>query len=727
MNQSDRIDMTKSTELQLLEQLAARWGVQTTYVDMAGTRVRAAPETLRAALAALGVTAGETRDVRAALKEQIDREWNRIVEPVIVAWDGAARSAPLRLPARASHSIAFRLHLEDGRTHRWVSPIRELPMAEDVPIELAGYEVRLMTLPQLPWGYHSLEVETNERSARSLVVAAPTRSYSEPDAPRRWGIFAPIYSLHSGRSWGAGSLGEWNELVKLAAAQGGRVAGTLPLLASFLQGPGDSSPYAPASRLLWNEFYIDVARVPEFAASEAAQKRVRSPDFRRQITAQKQNLLVNYSREMALKRAVLEEMAEYFFSHDSKRRRDFHRFVRRHPDADRYARFRAVGERLGRNWQEWPERLRHGDLRRSDFAEPARRYHLYAQWLMHQQMDEMTSAMREREVCLYLDLPLGTSADSYDVWRERSIFVLGASGGAPPDPCFTRGQDWGFPPMHPHRIREQGYRYWLEHLRFQMRHADMLRIDHVMGLHRLYWIPHGLPATHGAYVTYPAEELYALLTLESHRHKTVVVGENLGTVPPEVNERLDRHGIRRMYVAQYEARPSQNDALPEPDRHVVASLNTHDMPPFAAYWKGLDVQDRYELGLLTRTMAHRERRRRRSSNRTLVKFLVQRGWLKAEQKEAGPVFQACLKFLAASSAETVLINLEDLWGEEESQNVPGTTAERSNWRRKTRLALEEIARSPEIATLLKQIDRLRSREPARERILSRERAPSFSH
>jgi 4-alpha-glucanotransferase len=231
----------------------------------------------------------------------------------------------------------------------------------------------------------------------------------------------------------------------------------------------------------------------------------------------------------------------------------------------------------------------------------------------------------------YLDLPLGVHPHSYDIWRERGAFVLDASGGAPPDAVFTGGQDWGFPPLHPEAIRQQRYRYYIATLRHQLRHTDLLRIDHVMGLHRLYWIPNGLAPRDGVYVRYPSNELYAILSLESHRHRTPIVGENLGTVPTYVNSTMARHSLHRMYVAQYELVGSVRKTLRAVPRDAVASLNTHDIAPFAAFWEGLDIDDRLDLGLLNPVGARIERKNRRALKNVLESFLQRLGWLKPSQ------------------------------------------------------------------------------------------------
>ncbi len=316
----------------------------------------------------------------------------------------------------------------------------------------------------------------------------------------------------------------------------------------------------------------------------------------------------------------------------------------------------------------------------------------------------MLASCRKCGVKFYLDLPLGVNPDGYDVWANQQLFANGASVGAPPDAFFTRGQDWGFPPLNPQTIRHQGYRYVIDYLRFQMRHTGVLRLDHVMGLHRLWWVPRGAGAADGAYVSYNAEELYAILCLESHRHQTVLVGENLGTVPPEVNRSMKRHGLRTMYVAQYEMQPNARRPLRDPPRDCVASINTHDMPMWAAHWKGLDIADRQRLGLLRPKEAREERKRRAKLRQALAGYLRRKKLLTAKPN-AQNVFAALVKFLCRSEAELVLVNLEDLWLETEPQNTPGTSSERVNWQRKARLSLEETFSRRDVTALLTELSK----------------------
>ncbi|MGH7845154.1 MAG: 4-alpha-glucanotransferase, partial [Candidatus Binatia bacterium] len=272
---------------------------------------------------------------------------------------------------------------------------------------------------------------------------------------------------------------------------------------------------------------------------------------------------------------------------------------------------------------------------------------------------------------------------------------------------FTKGQDWGFPPFHPEGLRDQEYRYYIDSLRHHMEHAVLLRIDHVMGLHRLFWVPHGLGPTEGAYVHYRADEFYAILNLESHRHKTKIVGENLGTVPPYVNRAMIQHGIRGMDVGQFGVHSDPARALEDPPADSVSSLNTHDTPTFAAFWEGLDIRDRQELGLLDPAQSRQEQESRRCQRESLATFLKQRGWLPDGANNSAAILQAWLAHLAHGPAEFLLVSLEDLWLETAPQNTPGTWKERPNWRRKTRHKFEQYAADPHLLEILRVVDQLR--------------------
>jgi 4-alpha-glucanotransferase len=504
----------------------------------------------------------------------------------------------------------------------------------------------------LPPGYHTLHANGHD----AMLIAAPMKAH--PPRERMWGIFAPLYGAHTQRSWGAGDLGDLLAYSSWVDHHGGGVVATLPMLAAFDDEP---SPYSPVSRLFWNELYLDVTRVPEIDPNDI--------DLGA-IAHLQQTREVDHAGVRREKRRVLERCAERFVP-----TLEFERFASYAKD---YAEFRAR-------------------IEQKDSA----KYHLYVQYRIAQQMREVANAARRLGAGLYLDFPLGVNPGGYDAHRYAHVFARGVSVGAPPDLFFTKGQNWGFPPFDPDALREDRYEYFRAAIRHHVAHAGILRIDHVMGLHRLYWIPEGADAKDGVYVRYNADELYAILVVESRRHGCTIVGEDLGTVPPEVPKKMARHGLRRMYVVQYEAKP-EAPALSEPPAASVASINTHDMPTFAAWWNARDVDDRVSMGLLDEVGAKRERETREKMKRELVASLVD-----GPTQDSQRVLEALLTHLASTAAEIVLVNLEDLWRELEPQNVPGVP-ERS-WKQKFRMSLEAARADGSIRRVVTNVNERRAR------------------
>ena len=710
-----------------LHQLCRMYGVQTVYIDGLGQRRQAPPEALLLVLKALGANIETLNDVPDALHERRKTLWDQVIEPVILVWDNEPLDIRLRLPdsstrgsENAKTTIVCRLTLEndpDGLEQDiqyWSCPLDDLPIRNLVFVGDELYMVMRWILPaSLPYGYHRLMLDISGQRYESLVISAPTKAFSscaessdwdEPSSSsdsKKWGVFCPTYALHSERSWGGGDLADLKTFRQWHTEQGALVTATLPMLASFLDKPYDPSPYSPASRLFWNEFYLDIHSIPEFDICPEAQIIYNSSEFQAEIKELQSARMVDYRRQMALKRKILEQLAEHFFTESSPRRADFDQYVQVNPAIKDYARFRAVGERQGTVWHNWPQSLQEGELSTDDYDPKIEQYHLYVQWLIAEQMETLSQDSRGGGCQLYLDLPLGANYDSFDVWRRPELFASDVSTGAPPDQLFLKGQNWGFPPMHPDEIRREGYRYFIDYLRHHMRHADMLRIDHVMGLHRLFWIPKGMEATDGLYVRYRADEMYAILCLESHRSRTTIIGEDLGTVPNYVRNSMDRHNFQRMYVLQFALTGDPENALLEVPTGTVTSINTHDTPPFAAFWHGKDIDNFLKLGLYTEEKAQMERNKRHHLKQTLIIYLHKEGLLPMSVADDLSILKACLNYLGRSSAGTVLINIEDLWLETKPQNVPGTSWERQNWQQKTRISLDEFKSKPLITEILR--------------------------
>lgn len=664
--------------LSALQRAARRSGIQTSFIDSVGQERFASEETLARMMAEL-----QTVDPSPKASP---------VEPVLVHWQ-----TPRRSLATTVWEKPRRIELE------WPGGGRRVPLRGVKMRELASGAFRVeLALPDLPAGYYDLIFALRSGEKRSMLISAPRKFYGE--LTRQWGLFVPLYAVHSEQSWGAGNFSDWQGLAQWVGKHGGAVVGALPIMSTFLDRPKcEPSPYSPVSRLFWNEFFIDVPELPEFKRSAAARRAVESARFQAAVRRFRASEWIDYSAEWASRREILSILAREFFSADSPRRAEFDRFLLARPEVRDYARFRAACDQSGVSWQAWEAQARAGKLRSRDYDETAAEFYAYSQWAAHEQINAALAACRGAGVKFYLDLPVGIDADGYDAWRFRDFFVRGVSAGAPPDCVFTQGQNWGLAPLHPRCIRELRYRYLIDYLRFQMRQTGLLRIDHVMGLHRLWWIPHGFPASAGAYVRYPADELYAILSVESHQSQTTLIGENLGTVPPEVNVSMDRHGLRRMYVVQGEL--PATGPLPQPETRVAASVNTHDMPMFAAHWQGLDILDRRDLGWIPSRDVPREKRQRAERRQNLMRFLRKQGLLARRASSRQAVLEGVLKFLARSPAETVLVTLEDLWGEERPQNVPGTSTERPNWRRKMSKTLEELRADPTVIAWLQSLRR----------------------
>jgi 4-alpha-glucanotransferase len=726
--------MTPSSGLRQLRQLASLYSVQTAYYDVLHRRQSASAESLLAVLPALGASVATPEDVREALRERKQEIWRRVLEQVTVAWDGEIGAhghtrvgahgrapLPVRLPVNKSGaSWKVNLKLETGEEQAWKLPGGDLPILESDEVEGVQYVIKGLALPdKLPWGYHrvALEVPGLPR-AETLIISTPIKAYSpyaegfdsaQPKGQSQaWGVFLPLYALR-GQNLASPSanFSHLEALAQWVGSLGGSIVATLPILAAFLDEPFEPSPYAPASRLLWNEYYVDVSRAPELEQCPEAQAILASSSFVQEIEQLRQSPLIDYRRGMALKRWVLEKLAQCCFDGASPQREALEQFIASQQCIEEYARFRATMEKQGAPWSSWPEPLQKGNLRPGDYDNEVKQYHLYAQWLAHEQVLELVRTGRDYGAELYLDLPLGVHPDGYDVWRYQDLFVREATAGAPPDAFFGQGQNWGFHPLHPEKLRQAGYDYYISYLRHHLETAGLLRIDHVMGLHRLFWVPQGLEASQGTYVRYPVEEFYAILSLESHRNKAVIVGEDLGTVPPQVRPAMLRHGLHRMYVVYFDMRDSPRQALGSVPANALASINTHDMPPFAAFWEGLDIRYREELGQQSKEGAEQELAQRKILDQALVAFLRQRGLLSRGSGNPEEVLQAILYWLGQSPASMVLVNLEDLWLETQPQNIPATGPERPNWRRKARYSLEEFSQMPQVVEVLQGLSNLR--------------------
>jgi len=644
-----------------LSELADAAGVLGGYHATTGAWVEASTTDLVRTLEAYGFDLDGAHDVRGLAAEVRARDGRRPLEPVLVAWDG--RLAGVRAGGADSHvDAAGRIDLESG---------------DRVDVVVAAGIVR--AAGRLPFGVHRLHVGDDV----ATVIAAPRTAWRPAaGSERRWGVFVPTYALRTSRTRGIGDLAALGATFDWLAGRGGQVVMTLPLLAAFLDAPAEVSPYTPVSRRFWNEGYLPLDGPAAAAPTDDGD-------------------LVDHTAVWDWRRPQLAAAAEAFFASGGSA--DLDAWESAHPLVGEYARFRAAGVRYGRDWRRWPARLP------ADVDPAEVRFHRYVQWRTDTALAALAGRVRPRGQILALDLPLGSHPDGFDVWRERHLFVEGMSAGAPPDDFFPLGQDWGFPPVHPERSRAEGHRYWRDCIRHHLRHAGLLRIDHVLGLARTFWVPHGVDPRSGVYVRGPIEELLAVVCLEAARAGAAVVGENLGTVPPEVTVTMVDHGLLGCSVGQFDLwRVGAEGRFPSPPQSVVATMNTHDTPTFSAFWSGADIGDRADLGLIDPAQATDERVRR-----VALRSAVAASFDLDEDAPAGTVLAAATVVQAGSDAAFVVVNVEDGWGALDPQNVPGTTVQRPNWRRRVAVPLERWDDTPGLVELLGAVTAARPR-PARD-------------
>ena len=566
----------------------------------------------------------------------------------------AARVIVVRAGNRREVAGPGRIDLEDGGT---------LDVGRVLPADL-------------PPGYHALSLRDDAEPTRLIV--APRRCPAP--ARRGWGWAAQLYATRSTASWGIGDLADLRRLGVWATGLGARILLINPLTAPLPLPTQQASPYCPSSRRFLNPLYLRVEEIPGAAALGAGLDRLSA--LGRALNRERR---IDRARVFALKSEALEEL----WRRDAGRDPAFEDFVRRSGQAlHEFATFSALAERYGGGFRTWPPEYRRPDAPAvAAFGEAHTgrvRFHQWLQWRLDAQLARACAAAPVMQ-----DLPVGVDPDGADAWAWQQSLALGASVGAPPDRYVKRGQDWGLPPFVPHRLRAAGYQPFVETIRAALRYAGGLRIDHVMGLFRLFWIPAGATPAEGGYVRYPAEELLAIVALESHRAGAVVVGEDLGTVEAGVRERLADHGILSYRVMWFEDGPTSR--YPE---LAMAAVTTHDLPTIAGLWSGADIAEQRALGLEPNETALEATRKRLAS--------AVGG---AAEQSLPDVIAATHAVLADAPSLLVTATLDDALAAPERPNVPGTTGERPNWT----LALPEPLERLETTPLALRIARVLAR------------------
>ncbi len=734
-------DKSAAAEIAALGRLC---GIAPEYCDNFGGRHATSPDTFRALLSAMGVPWEEPTRRQAEVARRRLGPWSRLLEPVQVFSAASPQkvniqvftpSAVLPSPLR----LAAALTADSGQKFDWQEEFSGSLTVPSRPVP-GGFRHRLeLRIPQeLSLGYHELQLRVEARgqteSGQTRLIVAPERTYLPEclTAGRRlWGFNLPLYALRRAGNWGIGDFGDLRAVMDWAASLGAAFVGVNPLHARSPLPESDPSPYSPTSRLFYNLLYLDLDEVPEVELSPEVQALLAGREFQAAKHDLRQGPVVPYDQVFRLKRRVLELLFQAFQEHHgwpeapiTPRGREFAGFIQEKGDSlKNLGAFGALTEHFQEgDWRRWPREYQDpGSAAVAEFAsKQSREIRLcqYGHWLAATQLQEVAGFARRRGLSfsLYQDLALGVGAAGFDTWAYPSLFARDVAIGAPPDAFSPRGQNWGIPPLIPQALRESGYQLFIDTIRANGPIDGMLRLDHVMGLFRLLWIPAGAEPVAGAYVHYPARELLAVLALESVRRRLLIIGEDLGTVSPRVRRDLARSGVFSYRVFYFERDGEGRFLAPEHyPVQAMAAVTTHDLPTLAGFWQGRDLAFRREAQLYAEPLqAEIDEAQRQQDRLKLVEALQNRGLLTGPGPPVEPgspcppaVREGVLEYLAQSPAALMEVRLEEVLGLAEQQNFPGTQCEHPNWRCRIPPTVEEMARNPEPVKLAERLNKYR--------------------
>nr|WP_318383384.1 4-alpha-glucanotransferase [uncultured Enterobacter sp.] len=591
-----------------------------------------------------------------------------------------------------------------------------------------------LTLPaKLPAGYHSLTLTQGKKRWHCQLIVAPKRCY-EPQAlhegKKLWGACVQLYTLRSDTNWGMGDFGDLKAMLVDVARRGGSFIGLNPIHALYPANPESASPYSPSSRRWLNVVYIDVNAVEDFQRSKEAQKWWKMPSTQQALQSAREAEWVDYATVTALKIAAL-RMAWKGFAvrgEEDEQRAAFNAFVKQEGDSlywqaafDALHACQVKEDEMRWGWPVWPEGYQRTDSPQvkqfcQDHADDVN-FYLWLQWLAWVQFSQCweTSQGHAMPIGLYRDLAVGVAEGGAETWCDRELYCLKASVGAPPDILGPLGQNWGLPPMDPHVMTARAYAPFIELLRANMKSCGALRIDHVMSMLRLWWIPYGETADQGAYVHYPVDDLLSILALESQRHQCMVIGEDLGTVPVEIVSKLRNSGIYSYKVLYFENSKNNFRAPHTWPVQSMAVATTHDLPTLRGYWEGGDLTLGKTLGLYPDEDVLRGLYQDRAlAKQGLLDALHQHGCLPkragrtaAKMPMSRTLNRGMQRYIADSNSALLGLQPEDWLDMAGPVNIPGTSYQYKNWRRKLSTSLEKMFADDGVNRLIKDLDKRR--------------------
>ena len=674
--------MPSSEPSPALTELARAFGVATEYWDWQGNHVIVGARTISAVLHSLGVDTSDDGAVARSLAGVADRGWGRTLPPIVVCRQGSTRWVPVHLPD--GQNVQVWTTLEDGtrlelpQVDNYVNP----RIIEGQPTGEATFEIPR----DLPLGWHTLNARIGQDGFSSPLVVSPAVMVLPPALQQRraWGLLSQLYSVRSCQSWGLGDLADLGDMMAWAAADlSADFVLVNPLHAGEPVAPIEPSPYLPTSRRFLNPIYIRVEDIPEMGYMSSAERQLlewHADDARTLNEADTIDRDAVWSAKAAALRTVFNQ------PRSSRRERAFTAFCDREGQGllD-FATWCALAEQEGLPWGDWSADLQDP---RSPAVEAVRdqigdevEFYRWLQWIVDEQLGAVQRQAKEAGMSIGVihDLAVGVHPEGADAWGLADALARQVTVGAPPDQYNQLGQDWSQPPWRPDRLEELGYTPYRDMLRTVLRHAGGIRIDHVIGLFRLWWVPEGLSASEGTYVRYDHEALIGILALEAQRAGALVVGEDLGVVEPWVRDYLRERGIFGTSILWFEkdaeGRPLPAEAYSE---LCLATVTTHDLPPTAGYLAGEHIDLRHDLGLLTRPVEE-ERALDKAAQGEVLGMLVERGLLR-KGASGTDVVEALHRFLSWTPAKLLGVAVPDLTGDHRAMNQPGTDEQYPNWR-----------------------------------------------
>lgn len=719
----------------LIDELARLRGIGDAYHDYRGELRYFSLETKVDILRAMGCAVDDPAALAAELRA-LKSERGRALLPKVVAAQGPRAGVDLNVAARDfGASVHWTVNLENGERRSGAVSSADCPETWRGEVDGSWITRRHLALPvELEPGHHEIEVRIGRGAPRRCPLIVSPQSGYEPQAitqgGRLWGVAVQLYTVRSAENWGIGDFQDLQTLIRWVAPRGASFIGLNPLHALAPAEPERGSPYSASSRHFLNILYIAVPRVAELADCSAARARMSDPAFIARLEALRAAPLVDYCRVAELKLEILRLLfAEFCSRHigpGTERAAAFRGFVAAGGRLlQLHARFDALDLHLRETqgthsgWLSWPAEFR--DPQSSACArfaaEHARDvdFHLYLQWLAHEQLAAAQALARELRmpIGLYGDYAVGTHPSGSETWSDQTGYRLGAEIGAPPDPLAHRGQGWGLPPPDPVVMESRQMDGFVQLLRNNMRYYGALRLDHVMSLFRLWWVAAGHSPADGAYVHYPLELMLSVLLLESARSACVVVGEDLGVVPDEVRRAMARTGLYHYKVLLFEKEAGRFRRPEEFVSRALATATTHDMPTLRSFWEGRDIDLRRDLKLYpTPEIEHEVRQARDRDRESLLDALREQGLAPAAPASAHEPFspelgRAIHIYLARTSSILAAVQIEDLIGMVDPVNVPGTNREYPNWQRKLTEDIETLAARTDLDELFAEMSRAR--------------------